>query len=132
MENDARKKKLAKMLGEFDQSELAEILSSELDASTRRQIKGPVTAADPNKAKLHGKIAAQIDVDDVKNLANWTEGKDSRSCSLNGAAPGEMADGIGGKYDKMSIIFRFSSEKLRSKAVEARKTAIENTNANGE
>ena len=121
--DEAKKKKLAKLLGEFSAEDLGEILSEELDATTRRKIKG-TAIADPAKLAMHEKLSGQIDKADTTNLAAWVAGKDSRSCSLNGASPAGMDDGLGGKFDKMSIIFHFSSEKLRKKNLDARKATI--------
>jgi hypothetical protein len=119
--DEAKKKKLAKMLAEFSADELGDILSEELNAETRKKIKGTSATADPAKAELHNKLSGQIDKADTAKLAEWVAGKDSRSCSLNGPAPKGMDDGKGGKFDKMSIIFRFSSEAIRKENLDKRK-----------
>lgn len=120
---ELKKKKLAKLLGEFSADELGGILTEELDATTRRKIKGGGGGGDPVKTAMHTKLSGQIDKADTENIASWVAGKDSRSCSLNGPSPEGMDDGKGGTYDKMSIIFRFSSEAIRKENLDARKAA---------
>jgi hypothetical protein len=125
MANDeaAKKKaKLAKLLQEFEGEDLTEILSENLDASTKRALAPKAAAADPAKKEFQEALVETLTADDVTKLKKWAdEGRQAHVCRVSGPSPKGMKDGLGGTYDRLTIVFQFSSEKIRDKAREDRK-----------
>lgn len=111
--------KLSELLSTFDKDELAQILTQELSAETRRAIKVS-KAADPAKKAVFESVFEAVKGEAMEKIVAWAESANSRSCTISGDAPEGIESGSGDNYDKLSFVFRFSSPAIRKAARTAR------------